>query len=95
MRLWPRGIRKDRVDLWLRELGPVLPLMRAFRSGQLPWANYRRQYLSGLKRPEARAEVEQALALARKKPVTVLCGCPDETRCHRSLLRGYLTEHLL
>ncbi|PYM14930.1 MAG: hypothetical protein DMD81_16520 [Candidatus Rokuibacteriota bacterium] len=95
MRLWPRGIRRDRVDLWLRELGPVLPLMRAFRSGQLDWANYRRQYLAGLERAEAQEQVEQALALARKGPVTVLCGCPDETRCHRSLLRGYLTEHLL
>ena len=95
MRLWPRGIRKERVNLWLRELGPVLPLMRAFRSGQLDWANYRRQYLAGLKRAEAQEHVEQALALARKGPVTVLCGCPDEARCHRSLLRGYLTEHLL
>jgi len=24
--------------------------------------------------------------------VTLLCGCPDERRCHRSLLRDYLTK---
>ncbi|MGH7314334.1 MAG: DUF488 domain-containing protein, partial [Candidatus Rokuibacteriota bacterium] len=31
MRLWPRGIRKARVDTWLKDLGPSLPLLRAFR----------------------------------------------------------------
>ncbi|MBI2015933.1 MAG: DUF488 family protein, partial [Candidatus Rokubacteria bacterium] len=31
-------------------------------------------------------------ALARQGPVTLLCGCPDEKRCHRSLLRGYLLD---
>ena len=37
MRLWPRGIRKTRVDVWLKELGPVLPLLRALsrRRGRL------------------------------------------------------------
>ncbi|PYN53080.1 MAG: hypothetical protein DMD92_20725, partial [Candidatus Rokuibacteriota bacterium] len=25
-------------------------------------------------------------------PVTLLCGCADETRCHRSLLRDYLLD---
>jgi uncharacterized protein YeaO (DUF488 family)/uncharacterized protein with GYD domain len=53
MRLWPRGIRKSRVDLWLKELGPVLPLLRAFRGGELDWAQYTRRYLAGLERPIA------------------------------------------
>ena len=95
MRLWPRGVRKDRVDLWLRELAPVLPLMRAFRSGQMSWTDYRRQYLAGLGRAEAEEHVERALVLAAKGPVTVICGCEDENRCHRSLLRGYLGKRLL
>ncbi|OLC18090.1 MAG: hypothetical protein AUH29_00205 [Candidatus Rokubacteria bacterium 13_1_40CM_69_27] len=28
MRLWPRGVRQDRIDLWLREPGPVTLLCR-------------------------------------------------------------------
>ena len=90
MRLWPRGIRKSRVDVWLKELGPILPLMRAFRSGRMGWAEYRRRYLAGLKRPEAQAPLAEVRAAAKKSTVTVFCGCPDENRCHRSLLRGYL-----
>jgi uncharacterized protein YeaO (DUF488 family) len=92
MRLWPRGIRKSRVDVWLRELGPVLPLLRAFRAGKVGWAGYRRRYLAGLRRPEARVELAEVRRLARRGRVTLLCGCPDETRCHRTLLRGYLSR---
>ena len=95
MRLWPRGNAKSKVDRWLRELAPVLPLMRGFRSGKIPWDDYRRQYVAGLARPEAQAHVEEALELARSGPVTLLCGCPDERRCHRSLLHDYLTKRLL
>jgi uncharacterized protein YeaO (DUF488 family) len=90
MRLWPRGIRKERVDRWLRELGPVVELLRAFRGGRLTWPQYRRRYLAGLRRPEARAQLAEVRALARRGPVTLLCGCPVEARCHRSLLRAHL-----
>ena len=92
MRLWPRGIRKSRVDIWLKELGPVLPLMRAFRSGQISWAVYRRRYRHGLARPDAQAHLAAVRAYAQSGRVTLLCGCPDETRCHRSLLRDYLLD---
>jgi uncharacterized protein YeaO (DUF488 family) len=92
MRLWPRGIKKSRVDRWLKELGPVLPLLRAFRGGQLTWPQYTRRYLTGLERPEAQAQLEEVRAAAREGTVTLFCGCPDETRCHRSLLRTYLLD---
>jgi len=90
MRLWPRGIRKDRVDRWLRELGPVVPLLRAFRAGRVSWPEYRRRYLAGLARPEARAQLDEVRGMARRGPVTLLCGCAVEARCHRSLLRDHL-----
>lgn len=81
--------------MWLRELGPVKPLLRAFRDGKLTWAQYRRRYLAGLERPEAKADLATVRRLAHKGPVTLLCGCADETRCHRALLRTYLTRRLL
>ena len=92
MRLWPRGIRKTRVDFWLKELGPVLPLLRAFRGGKLTWPQYTRRYLAGLERPEAQEPLAQVRAAAKDGTVTLFCGCPDETRCHRSLLRAYLLD---
>src|SRR5205807_827266 len=83
---WPRGIRKARVDVWLKELGPVVPLLRAFLDGGLGWAAYRRRYLTGLARPEAQEALRAVRALARRGPVTLLGGCADDPRCHRPLL---------
>ena len=90
MRYWPRGIRKARVDVWLRELAPVIPLLRAYLDGKITWAQYVPRYRAGLKRPEAQAHLAEVRALARKGPVTLLCGCPDPRRCHRTLLQRHL-----
>jgi uncharacterized protein YeaO (DUF488 family) len=93
MRLWPRGIRKERVDRWLRELGPIKPLLRDFLDGKVDWPTYRRRYHAGLRRPEAKEELAEVRTLARQGPVTLLCGCADENHCHRSLLAAYLAKH--
>jgi len=92
MRLWPRGVPKARVDVWEKDLGPVVALLRAFRAGTVGWPEYRRRYLAGLARPEPRAAAERVLTLARRGRVTLLCGCPDEARCHRSLLAAHLLD---
>jgi uncharacterized protein YeaO (DUF488 family) len=94
MRLWPRGIRKERVDRWLKELGPIKPLLRDFLDRKVDWPTYTARYLAGLERPEAQEALAEVSALAREGRVTLLCGCADETHCHRSLLRAHLQERL-
>src|SRR5918996_1611732 len=59
MRLWPRGIKKTRVDAWYRDLAPELPLMRGFRAGEIPWEEYRKRYRAGRGRPEAQTQLTQ------------------------------------
>jgi uncharacterized protein YeaO (DUF488 family) len=92
MRLWPRGIRKERVSVWLKELGPVPALLRAYLDGKVTWGQYVPRYLAGLARPEAQAAVADVRRLAATGRVTLLCGCADEARCHRSLLKTYLLD---
>jgi uncharacterized protein YeaO (DUF488 family) len=90
MRYWPRGIRRDRIDVWLRELAPVVPLLRSYLDGRLTWAQYTPRYLAGLARPEAVAALAELREMAGRGPVTLLCGCPDPNQCHRTLLQNYL-----
>ena len=92
MRLWPRGIRKERVDAWLKELGPVPALLREFLDERITWEHYVPRYLAGLERPEAQEAIAEVRRRAREGRVTLLCGCADEARCHRSLLRAYLLD---
>jgi len=92
MRLWPRGIRKERVSVWLKELGPVPVLLRAYLEERLSWKQYVPRYLAGLERPEAQAAIAEVQRRGATGRVTLLCGCPDEARCHRSLLKAYLLD---
>jgi len=92
MRYWPRGIRREKVDVWLRELAPVIPLLRAYLDGKITWAQYRPRYRAGLRRPQARAALAEVRALARRGTVTLLCGCADPRRCHRTLLQRHLLD---
>src|SRR5574342_229282 len=90
MRLWPRGIKKSAVDLWLKELGADLANLRAFKAGRIGWPEMRRRYLAGLKREPAASALGRLRAMAKGSRVTILCSCEDEKRCHRSVLRAAL-----
>lgn len=90
MRLWPRGIRKSAVDLWLKDLGAEVANLRAFKAGRLGWPEMRRRYLAGLRREPAASALGRLRAMSKRGRVTVLCSCEDEKRCHRSLLRAAL-----
>ena len=92
MRLWPRGIRKEHVSVWLKELGPVPALLRAYLDERISWEQYVPRYLAGLERPEAQAAIAEVRRRGAGARITLLCGCPDEARCHRSLLKAYLLD---
>ena len=92
MRLWPRGIRKQAVDLWLKDLGADVSNLRAWKAGRLDWPEMRKRYLAGLKEPVAAAALAQLEALACRRVVTVLCSCEAESRCHRGILRALLSR---
>src|SRR5262245_45063363 len=90
MRLWPRGIKKSAVDLWLKDLGAEVGNLRAFKAGRIGWPEMRRRYLTGLKRAPAAGALRTLRGMAKRGRVTALCSCEDEKRCHRSLLRSVL-----
>jgi uncharacterized protein YeaO (DUF488 family) len=85
MRLWPRGVRKDAVDGWEKELAPSLDLLRAFQSGRVDWDEFARRYRAEV--AEKRALLEDLSRRGKEGAVTLLCGCGDESRCHRTVLR--------
>jgi uncharacterized protein YeaO (DUF488 family) len=88
MRLWPRGVKKTRVSMWQKELGPSPALLRAFLDKKVEWPEYRKRY-----RAEMRAKPDLLRTWAeraRREDITLLCGCKDENRCHRLLLRELL-----
>lgn len=90
MRLWRRGVRKGAVDGWEKELGPSADLLRAYRAGSVGWEEFARRYRAEV--GEKRELLEGLSRRGRGGTVTLLCGCRDESRCHRTLLMAMARE---
>ena len=98
----PRGVRKehyasrDYFDAWLPELAPSAPLVSwALSKPFTPprWTAYARRYRAEMREPAARRLIALLAALSSRADFAVGCYCEDESRCHRSLLKGLLIEH--
>jgi uncharacterized protein YeaO (DUF488 family) len=66
-RLWPRGVRKEAVHTWLKELAPSDELRRWFHARPQNWDMFRRRYLKELARPQAAEALEELYRLARTR----------------------------
>jgi uncharacterized protein YeaO (DUF488 family) len=83
MRHWPRGVKRSRVDAWLRDAAPSAELLAAYRAGELEFDELAARYRAEL-RPEVIAELRR---LAREHgDVTVLCWERRPAPCHRHVL---------
>ena len=97
----PRGVPKreyaprDFYDVWVPELAPSEELVKQGLGAEdeRSWRTFVRRYRAEMKRPEASRLLALLAALSRRTEMAVGCYCPDETRCHRSVLRALLLEH--
>ena len=87
MRLWPRGVRKDAVDEWLRELGTSIPLIKEWKGGRIRWAEFKARFFSEMEKPEKNVLIASFAERSKDETITLLCSCKDESRCHRSILK--------
>jgi len=85
MRYWPRGVRKDKINRWERELGAPADLIKKWKSGSIKWAEFLREYMKSAKQQEEK--IAELAMLAESRDITLLCGCRDENHCHRKLLK--------
>jgi len=92
MRLWPRGIRLDAVNLWLKDLGPKRDLLTAYKAGKVRWPTFEKRYLEGLESDEARRALSQLMQTLQGSRFTLLCACRDLKRCHTAPLKRTLAR---
>ena len=95
----PRGVskadyaRRHFFDVWFPNLAPSESLLKNVQpQDEQSWKDFRRRYLKEMKAPEARRCLDLLAALSHQADFSVGCYCEDESRCHRSLLRGLLEE---
>ena len=84
MTLWPRGVRKEKVDLWMKELGTPREVIKSWKSGKIEWSQVVREYNIVLLKN--RSLLLDLAKISKESDITLLCSCKDPDRCHRSLL---------
>ncbi len=97
----PRGVPKaeygsrDFYDVWLPELAPSEALVKVTlgATDARTWQGFVKRYRAEMKRPSATRLLRLLAALSQTTPLSVGCYCPDEHRCHRSVLEALLREH--
>jgi uncharacterized protein YeaO (DUF488 family) len=92
MTLWPRGVSKDKVDLWMKELGTPRELIKRYKAGEIRWSEYAVEYRKSLKGKEGL--LKSLAAESRKGTITLLCTEKDPSTCHRSLLKAAIESYL-
>lgn len=94
MRIWPRGVRKDRIDVWMKDASPTRELLDAYHHAGLPWDDFEQQYRRQIR--EDRPHVLDDLHKLEREHgrVTLLCyeRIPPEEHCHRFTLKAMLEE---
>lgn len=90
-RLWPRGVRKQAVHTWLKELAPSDDLRQWFHARPQLWDSFRRRYLKELSRPQAGEALEELYRLSRTRSrLTLLFASRDVEHNNAVVLKQLL-----
>jgi len=90
-RLWPRGIKKEKVDLWLKGIAPSDELRKWYMHEPEKWPEFKKRYYQELK---DNPDVERLLDIARKKDVLLLFASKEEKINNAVALKEYLDRRL-
>jgi uncharacterized protein YeaO (DUF488 family) len=93
-RLWPRGLRKDEVevDLWLKEIAPSNELRKWFRHDPDKWIEFRKRYFQEL--DQKRELIDQIVAGVKGGDVILLYGAKDEEHNNAMALKEYIEAEM-
>ncbi len=85
MRIWPRGIKKDRFNEWDKDLAPSTELLKNWLKKGITFEEFKARYIKemGVQKEKIKALTERA----KKETITLFCHERDDTYCHRKMLK--------
>jgi uncharacterized protein YeaO (DUF488 family) len=96
----PRGVPKadfarlDYYDVWFPNLAPSAELVHEalHAKDDRAWSAFSRKFRREMSAPDRSRELDMLATLSHSANLSLGCYCPDENRCHRSVLRALLAE---
>lgn len=90
-RLWPRGVSKSKVDVWLKDVAPSEDLRRWFNHDPSKWEEFKRRYFDEL---DKNPKIEILLQLIRKNTNVTLVYASKSPYNNVVALKEYLEKLL-
>ncbi|NYT61059.1 DUF488 family protein [Alcaligenaceae bacterium] len=87
-RLWPRGVAKEdfQFDEWNKELAPSPALRTWFGHKVENWKGFGDSYQQELHTPEQKKRMQDLIAAAKGKPITLVYAAKDIKHNHALIL---------
>jgi len=94
-RFYPRGVRKDHFDQWMRELAPSKDLLKGYKTGEVNQNQFTKQFLKQINSDdESKLAIQTLSELACDSNVTLLCYERDGDFCHRHLVQDVIKNQM-
>jgi len=94
-RYYPRGVKKDRFDRWMKQLSPSRELLAAYRDGAKGWDEFKESFVMEMKAsPESLEALQELYLIGQARDVTLLCYEKEGLPCHRHVVRGILSSRV-
>jgi uncharacterized protein YeaO (DUF488 family) len=92
-RYYPRGVKKDRFDLWLCGASPTRQLLKEYKAGAIDWKEFSRKFRAQLKNlEESKEAINRIFELSRNSYVTLLCYEKEGENCHRTIVKSVVEK---
>ena len=87
----PRGVKKERYDLWVRELAPSPALLKSWKNAKIEWVDFEDSLFLELRNNMDSVEIVQSLhSKGITQDITLLCHEKDGEPCHRYMVKDLI-----
>jgi uncharacterized protein YeaO (DUF488 family) len=90
-RLWPRGIKKDKVDIWIKDIAPSTKLRGWFDHKPNRWSEFKKRYIAELK---DNPNIDKLVKLVKRRNVCLVYATKDIKHNNAIVLYNYLKKYV-
>ncbi|MFG1449888.1 MAG: DUF488 family protein [Thermoplasmataceae archaeon] len=92
-RYYPRGVKRENFDIWMRSLAPDQGLLKRYKEGSMTWSDFETEFYDEVKnRNQSIQDIEKIRSMTQEKNVTLLCFEKEGENCHRYLVQRIMKE---
>ena len=90
-RWYPRGVKREKYDIWVRDLAPSPELLKKYKNSEIKWNDFTITLLSELRDNIDSVEAIHTLQTrSDMQDITLLCHEKDGEPCHRHMVRDLI-----